>query len=183
MLHNMDILCLSVSDWDSIKQRPQHLAMELAKSNRVLYINPVYSLFTYLRHMKEKNRRINLTKEGKNLYILTCPPLLPLSERYLFIEKINYLIAFLLIKHSIRRLKLNYSVIWVNFPRLVRLAEKFSCNSIVWYDCMDNHSLFYPINSRGRKLIEKTEEELFQIADIISASSGELVFKCKKGSV
>jgi len=89
MLHNRDILCLSVTDWDLIQQRPHHLAMELAKNNRVLYINPVYSLFTYLRNIKNKNRRIYLTKEGKNPYILTCPPLLPLSEKYLFIEKIN----------------------------------------------------------------------------------------------
>jgi glycosyltransferase involved in cell wall biosynthesis len=68
MLENRDIIVVGIQAWDiEIGSNCKNIAAELAKHNRVLYVNPPLDRFSMMRDRKSERirRRIQIMKSGK----------------------------------------------------------------------------------------------------------------------
>ncbi len=68
------LLFLSMVRWETIWQRPQHLAIELSKYFRIFYVDPVaYSFYgavrNHLRGDRTRNFRPQLREINNNLVV------------------------------------------------------------------------------------------------------------------
>src|SRR5690349_11115922 len=78
MNRNCDIICFTLSRWDSEISSPAlSLAKEFAKTNRVFYVEHPYSWKDYFQYRSTPNvqARKEALLHGKNIY--TNPPSLP----------------------------------------------------------------------------------------------------------
>ena len=70
MIRNKDIVVVGLQPWDiKIGSNCKNIAIELARFNRVLYVNAPLDRITWLRHRKEPAvaKRVAIRKSGKNL--------------------------------------------------------------------------------------------------------------------
>lgn len=70
MIRNKDIVVVGLQPWDiKIGSNCKNIAIELARYNRVLYVNAPLDRITWLRHRKEPAvaKRVAIRKSGKNL--------------------------------------------------------------------------------------------------------------------
>jgi len=70
MIRNKDIVVVGLQPWDiKIGSNCKNIALELAKYNRVLYVNAPLDQITFLRQRKEPAvaKRLEIRSSGKNL--------------------------------------------------------------------------------------------------------------------
>lgn len=157
------ILIFPVIDWHFRVQRPQHLARELAKNNRVIYFTTEfnYSLRPgfVLVESPENNVlicKLNFNRVSVNLYKDT------LTE-----QNVKFLLKSL---NSVRRtLALGTTHSIVNLPFWTDLV-KYLPENFITYDCMDHHAGF-DNNEEG---MLKKEKELILASDLVITSAGRL---------
>ncbi len=185
-----DIICFSLSRWDSAISSPAlSLAKEFAKNNRVFYIDHPYSWKDYFKgkYTPEISSRKEALLKGKNVYSnppqlpsnitvvttrLTLPiNFLPNGALYKLLSKQNDKIVLNSIRQLIRDFQLK-DYIYVNFfdPYFVReLPEDIKPIRSV-YQSMDDISQVAYSNRHGTRL----EEEIIRNFDYTLCTSREL---------
>ena len=169
---NIDIVCFALSRWDaSISSPAVSLAKELAKSNRVFYIEHPYSYKDYITQGKS-NRQYT---DG-NVRVIT-PPLvypinfLPEGKIYKRLSAVN---NFILLK-TLRKTLIQHNIkeyIFINFfdPFFLRNIPDSLKPVRFIYQCMDDISQVAYTRRHGIRL----ENEIVQNADIVLCTSREL---------
>lgn len=190
MNRNCDIICFTISRWDSTLSSPSlSLAKEFARNNRVFYVDHPFSWKDYwtLRNTNEVKIRKNALLHGKDIY--SQPASLP-SNITVVTTGITYPINFLpsgrlydalsavndrIVLNTLRRLVKDYQLtnyIYVNFfdPYFVR---KLPADIRPWrtvYQSMDDISQVDYSNRHGLRL----EEEIISNFDYTLCTSREL---------
>ncbi len=165
------IFYLSCNQWDSIKQREQHLCEGLSQTYDVYYIEIAggsrRSLSWWLRCPRYSEKQVN-----EHLRVISLPNLLP--PGFLYKHSLSRTYADLYLSLAVRLIihrhtrDTNYYIVGVGHPRYpIALLSA----SLIYYDCMDNFSEFDPTNSSW--MINRYKE-IARHADIIIASSREL---------
>ncbi len=181
MLKNTDILYLGVNAWDSIVQRPQHLARGLSESNRVLYVDPsAFSVFTSLRLSfrgtgSEKTRRSGFRRLSGSLFVFTPPPLLPFSLWSMTSNRWNAWIVARMLSRVFVSLRFRPGLLWVSSPLGWPMVEQILARRVC-YDCLDNFPAFYP--DRRGALLARQEDRLLKQADAVFATEKQLAKRC-----
>ena len=182
MLANTDILYLGVNAWDSIVQRPQHLARGLSETNRVLYVDPTaFSVLTRLR------RSFGGTRDGRggrpvvrrlsdSLFVFTPPPLLPLSLWSTAVNDLNVRILARMLSRVFVTLRFRPRLLWLSMPLSLPVLKRVRADRVC-YDCLDNFPAFYPNDRRGT-LMARLEEALLREAHVVLATEGRLADRC-----
>ncbi len=187
---NCDIICFTLSRWDSAISSPAlALAKEFAKNHRVFYVEHPYSWKDYY---KEKHTTaIQLRKEallkGKNIYMnpgslpanitivtpqLTLPVnFLPNGALYKTLAKRNDEIVLKAIRRTIKDFNIQRFV-YINFfdPYFVRKLPADIQPLCTVYQSMDDISQVSYSNRHGTRL----EEEIIRNFDITLCTSKEL---------
>jgi glycosyltransferase involved in cell wall biosynthesis len=140
----MTLLYFGVIDWHFLRQRPQHLASELARTHDVLYTYPRAFIGTWigrkalphgaLRHWVEDPEN-----QGRRLHLYE-PMLLPKHKG----EVLRWVNRRLFARGLVRNLKasgLKPDWIWVGHPTQVVHLNSFPTTPVV-YDCMDHWTQF-----------------------------------------
>ncbi len=182
MLKDQDILYLGMNAWDSIVQRPQHLARGLSLDNRVLYVDPTaFSVLTRLRlglhgTGSERGWRPRLRRLSGSLSVFTPPPQLPLSLWSPTLNRLNAEFTARMLSRVFRELQFHPRFVWASSPQHLSLVKRLKADRVC-YDCLDNVSAFYPHDRRGA-LMKRQEEKLLQTADVVFATEKRLAEKC-----
>ena len=183
-IDNKDIIYIAQIHWDYLFQRPQQIVLRLAKRNRILYVEPVGTIFSWvasnlgLTKMKKHNIGGGLTKKSDSLYIYSLPEIfLPFFKGVRIINRINNSLLSLLIKRVTNKLEFRVGVLWLNFPTGVDLIDKVK-SGLVCYDCMDEHIYF--VNRLVRRSLSQMEREIVQKADVVFSSSERIFQRLKK---
>ncbi|MGQ9609144.1 MAG: glycosyltransferase [bacterium] len=176
MFKGESIIIFSSDDWDSgLKTSKYHIAIRLARENRVLFINSVglkksnISLFSL---SKVINRIIKCIKGckiiNKNLYVYT-PFVLPLQSK-LIIQKLNNHILTKSIKFLKKRLNLHDPIIFIFTPRVVDVVGNLNEKGVVYY-CIDELTGYKNINEDN---LRSSEKRLLETANCVIACSASL---------
>jgi teichuronic acid biosynthesis glycosyltransferase TuaH len=187
---NCDIICFTLSRWDSAISSPSlSLAKEFAKNNRVWYIEHPYSWKDYLRERNTEAVQSRKKALLKGLDIYTNPPSLP-SNITIVTSKLTIPINFLpagflydnlssindrVILKTIRRLIQDKGIkdfIYVNFfdPYFVRKLPPDIKALRTVYQSMDDISQVAYSKKHGERL----EEEIIGNFDYTLCTSREL---------
>lgn len=161
----MNILYFSPILWDSLKQRPQHIAEGLSKKHKVVFYEPVIS---FLNSLKSKNHLYKgYEKElSSSLKVKRLSGLLRLPRSLDIYDPLG-------INNISERLQLmsaykECDAVWLGSP-LYYSCFKGLKDKLLIYDKMDDYSFITP-DRRIRKLIQRNEIELIKSADIIFTS-------------
>ncbi|HVM87017.1 MAG TPA: glycosyltransferase [Puia sp.] len=180
MKKNYDIICLSLVRWESEIQSPATwLVRELAKTNRVFYINHPLSLKDFVYHKffrKEKVKVNEISSPEKNIVVatpnLTLPiNFLPNGRLYNWLKEINNKI----VAKSLRRLIKEFNItnfVYINFfdPYFLQHMPKGVNPVKTIYQSMDDISQVAYSKRHGERL----EIDVMQNSDIVLCTSREL---------
>jgi len=188
MLQNQDILIFALPRHDGQYESTSfNIAKELAKHNRVIYIDDPYSIKDVVRNFSrpEIKRRFRFfipfslgispwEQEGIRLNVLTLPPTIPINSLkpgalYNFFLKINTCIVGNRIARAIKKLGLK-KVIYINsfefyYPNLTKYIKPV----LNVYHCIDG--MIKPYTLRHGPRLERI---LVQEADAVISTSPEL---------
>ena len=190
MFKNEEFICISGMDFgDAFVASKQNIALELSRNNnRVLYVEYVepsktlFNLFKYPRFVGGKILRWlkGLRLKNENLYLYSPPPvMLPLGERFAFIERINQYLLKVLVQRVVRKLGFKRPILWIFIYNAVDLIggfnEKLSC-----YHCVDEWSELNVDDKNISRAIKTEEERLLRKANIVFTVSRPLYESKKK---
>lgn len=185
MLENEDIICLSTTSWDGIWGSRQQIMSRLAKSNRVIFVEPppeFRQLISGREYRKEALGSIAKWRRGvqlirDKLYVYPLPLLFPLRSLHLSnLLSTKWIAVFL--HRVMKELEVRSPIIWNYHPKSAELVEKLG-EKLFIYHCIDEFSAgrFGPF---FRKATIRQEEKLLQRSDIVFVWSKSAYEKKKK---
>jgi glycosyltransferase involved in cell wall biosynthesis len=177
----MDIVYIAAGTWEAILQRTQAIAIELAREDRVLYVNSTLHsvLGTARRILTGKSpARPGIREVQKNLMVLDLPPgPLPGGCNVHALNRGELWCASLRLRRWVEKLGFRDYILWIATPWAAHLAGYLD-PMLVCYDCMDNVPAFFP-PGRQRALVRDLEQWLIAHADVVFASAKELYDACR----
>lgn len=187
--NNYDIIFLALPRWDSkYSSTSLSLAKELAKNNRVFYIDNPFTIVDFFRLFRSKyiQRRLKSLIWGRdkihkpyshlNFYAITPHPIIPINFLpagfvYKLLAKINDKILFMSISDCLEKMKIHEFIFINSFNPLY--GKYFPANfkpQVKIYQTVDDISQSLYINKHGSRL----EEYHIKNSDITLTTSIEL---------
>jgi glycosyltransferase involved in cell wall biosynthesis len=175
-LTGQNIICFA-KDWSESPTSNNHVMVELAKTNRVLWLNSIATRTPKLssgRDLGKIFRKLasfarGVEKVGDNLWVYT-PVVLPLPHSR-FATRLNQVILRLTLKLLRQHLRMREFQLWTFLPNAADYVGILG-ESLVVYCCVDEWSQFNYLD--GAKTAE-AERRLLRSADIVFASAQSLV--------
>lgn len=172
-----DIVYLSRVPWDSLYQRPQHLAAGLAQRGRVLFVDTPRSTFhrRFVRPLLARRPvRPFLWQAAPGLHVLS-PGFVPFPPRW-WPPPGQYALSRLFVRWAMRRLGMSSAVLWAQDPRDLYFLDAVAPR-LICYDCMDDYALIAP-SPAVRPRLRALELDMLRKADLVFASSRDLAQRC-----
>lgn len=176
MLQNEDIIYVSNAWPGDNKTSAHHIAEELAKHNRLLYVEasgqraPRATTRDYKKIVQKLRKAWNRPRAViKNVYLYS-PIILPF-HKYAIVRKINDLLLGMFMKRSLRKLKFRDPVLWIVLPHYAAIIGKVASKCIVYY-CVDEYASQPNVDAEA---IMAMEARVLEQADVVFAVSEELV--------
>lgn len=171
-----NIICFA-KDWNENPTSNNHVMLELARGNRVLWLNSIATRAPKLgsaRDMKKIFRKLagffqGARRIGENFWVYT-PIVLPLPHSA-FASRLNKKILGITLKLLRRKLGMHEFQLWTFLPNVVDYVGTLDESLVVYY-CVDEWSKFNYVN--GNKTAD-AERRLLARADIVFASAQSLV--------
>jgi glycosyltransferase involved in cell wall biosynthesis len=174
MLEGNDIICFS-NDWDGDPLSKKHIALRLAKKNRVLWVNstgnrnPTASVRDFRRVLKklwQYCRGCRLVE--KNIYVFS-PLVIPFhgsrTARW-----INRWVLTWSLRQACRKLRFHKPITWTFVPSSGDVAGSLG-ERLVVYHCVDEYSQF---TGTDKTAILEMERRLIEKSDLVIVSSSRL---------
>ena len=169
------------NDWFAEnKTSSHHIAEQLAKHHRVLYVEcpGLRAPKSNVRDLKKLFRKLRqgFTKPTfitPNLAVCTLLQI-PL-HRFALVRWLNRKITYALIKHKFKSFKISQPILWFVIPHLPHLAQNLKHRLSVYY-CIDDYSAMPGVNPVE---VKKMDEQMTKTANLVFAASEE-IFKTKK---
>jgi glycosyltransferase involved in cell wall biosynthesis len=170
------IVCFA-KDWDETPTSNNHVMVELAKRNRVLWLNSIATRTPSLssgRDLKKIVRKLRsfsrgVRQVGDGLWVYT-PIVVPLPHSRLA-TALNRLILRLTLRALRRKLGMKQFQLWTFLPNAVDYVGKLGESLVVYY-CVDEWSKFDYLD--GARTAD-AERRLLGKADVVFAAAQSLV--------
>jgi glycosyltransferase involved in cell wall biosynthesis len=175
----VDILFLSPADWEGVRGRFHHFAIQLAQHNRVLYVDSIglrpttldrNDVQRILRRLLKRitGARLESAAADQDATVRHISPLvLPLRRRK-WIITINRILLLRFLRAQMRRYGFHDPLIWIAYPHpdVVAIIDRLSRGPVI-YDCVDAWDQFRGLHDGLRE----SEIALFQSADAVLATT------------
>jgi glycosyltransferase involved in cell wall biosynthesis len=183
MLSGQSILYFGPGTWEGMWRNRHQLMSRFARMNRVMYVEPVYSVFRYRKELlRGKQGWIDLfralgkpriSKIGDNLYIYHSPVYVPIFGRFP-LGKISWWIWNMLLKRTLRRLRFSRPIIWLSQPHHGYFLENFD-EKLIIYHVVDEYLAYPGVTPEGSAALEKSEKQLLEKVDLVIVVSEKLL--------
>jgi len=176
-----NIIYFSSDEWEGcLKTSQYHIARDLAKHCKVLYVNSIglraprasKGDFNKIRN-KLKQWLRGIQSVDFNLFVIT-PIVLPF-HRFHWVQILNRWLLIAFIKYCQFKLALTKPALITFLPNVVHLVGAFGEKKVIYY-CADQMSSFKGV---PQAVIKAMEEKLLRQADLVFATSRKL-FEDKK---
>ncbi len=179
-----DIIFIAAEPWEHYTwRRRHHVAWNLAKNNRVLFVEPPLTFLNPFRDIDLNWRHLlnlgRLKHQGKNLYSYSPARLFPLSlpgsGRFKYYERDRQRI-FKNLKNSIKKLKFKDPILWVYMDKYQYDYHGLFNEKIRITDWYDKFTAYSGIELQPGQIVsgKDREQKLLKNSDIIFAVSEEL---------
>lgn len=177
MISGEDIIIFSSDDWNSgLKTSKYHVAVRLARANRVLFVNsiglrsPNLSSRKDLGRMWEKLARFfrGAAKVQDNLWVFT--PLIIPFQRWALIRGLNRLILRASLRAVMAGLRMKTPIVFMFSQNMTALLGRLGEKQAVYY-CIDELTGYREVD---KEALAAMERELLAKADCVITCSEEL---------
>jgi glycosyltransferase involved in cell wall biosynthesis len=177
-LQGFDIVCLGTVEWLVVRSTAEPTMLRLAKTNRVLWVEPFRSLPTMFRELRwqrrgrKKSWGIRRTDEG--LWVYSPPPIgLPGVTRWPWSSRINGWILGKLLNRAMVKLGLRDPLLW---------TFRFDADAVIkrrqWrlsiYDCLDQDEALAR-SEKQRRMVRELDSALCRDVDVVFGITEYLV--------
>lgn len=164
-------LFCGVVPFASLRQRPQWLALGMARARRVLYLDPHRSL------AHERRLLPALSRVGDRLAVLTPASSLPVTGYARALNRLSFAWTARRVRACLATLGwAPPRVVVTSFPKQIDLVRGMTDARVV-YDVMDDYPRFFDAWQAG--VLRRMHRELLARADVVVASSRELARRCE----
>lgn len=183
-----DLLITGPVAWDGVDQRPHHFVRRLARSRRVLWLNPGLTLEiprfvaeplkalkagrAYLHTDHGRARLLYSPPELPNLRVLSVVGPLPFGGRSRLVHAANSVMVAAQVKAALAAFPLRDPIFVAEHPKAHALAKRLGIRTIV-YDSIDDFGAFEGWHKAA--VLDAYDRELLAAADLVTASSDGLV--------
>ncbi|MFQ6102734.1 MAG: glycosyltransferase [Candidatus Glassbacteria bacterium] len=175
-----NIVCLSWVTYDFVPLLMHHMMNKLKRENRVLFVDPPFSLATFLLHpslipnLKKqwKNWRAGIQTIDENMYLYTPPPLLLQYGILGANDRFNRKRIERSLRKVFQKIGFEEPILWVYAPFMISPSPRLG-SKLVIYGCHDEVSAF--VIPKRRKLgLSRLEREFIEKADIVFTTTKTL---------
>jgi len=163
-----DIICISTNHWTGLPTSKQSLMLEMARSVRVLYVEPPLDIFSVLGRRRRWPKLRGLRQVRPNLWVLS-PVALSVSSRpagrVAIVERLLPRVAA-----AVGRLGLGERVLWCFAPEHAALAGRLDERAVV-YSAADEPAAF----SSAPETTREMERRMLDVADLVLVVSEALL--------
>jgi glycosyltransferase involved in cell wall biosynthesis len=179
MIQGERILCFAPDPWSDIWRNRHRLLGVLARSNRILYVEPrlgIRQLGRKLRAGEVRPRhffRRRVEEVRPNLFVYHDPLHLPrtaLRGAGPLVERARDR----LLRGALERLEMSRPILWIVRPDGHDLPGKFG-EKLVLYQIVDDYSQYAGMSPRARARLEQEEQALASKADVVIVTSERLL--------
>jgi glycosyltransferase involved in cell wall biosynthesis len=170
-----DIVCFSTHYWDERWFRKQEFMSRFARANRVLYVEPSFSIVrrpeSHLREAATNRLAVaRLEDRGGGVHLLTPPRGLPkwTDPR---IERLNYAWYGRIVGRAMRRLGFREAVLWLYRPSFVHGLGSLPHRHLV-FDLVDDLAAYG--SEEGASHVEQDVLELVRGSDLLVVTAKTL---------
>lgn len=177
MIENEHIVIFSSDDWDSgLKTSKYHLAVRLARTNDVLFVNSIGLRSPQLSSGRDLGRMWGklaafvrgAERVGDRLHVLT-PVVVP-YRRWAFVRALNRRLLLANLRRAVRRLGLGDPILLIFSPNVADVVGRLGERLAVYY-CIDELTGYREVDSTA---LAASETELMNMVDCVIACSQAL---------
>jgi len=182
VLSGENIVCITRRPWHSTWKTDQQIMSRLARTNRVLYVNPPRPLREAVRQALGVVSRVPVVSSPReNLHIYQEPILLAGWGRgHLFSRAYNRVAERLRIAHlreTTRRLGFHSPILW-SYDPLASWAIGAFGEILFVYSVIDNYDEYFSTGEIWHTRVRASHRELMRRADVVFAVSEPLLQQC-----
>jgi glycosyltransferase involved in cell wall biosynthesis len=174
MLEGNDIICFS-NDWDGDPLSKKHIALRLAKKNRVLWVNstgnrnPTASVRDFRRALKKLGQYCTGCRRVENNIYVFSPLVIPFHGSRAARWMNRWILAWSL-RRACRKLSFYKPITWSFVPSSGDVAGSLG-EQFVIYHCVDEYAQF---TGTDKTAILAMERRLIEKSNLVFVSSGRL---------
>ncbi|HYP12784.1 MAG TPA: glycosyltransferase [Bryobacteraceae bacterium] len=178
-----DIVFLNSIDWLVIKSTGEYTMLGMAKSHRVLIVEPLTSIVTAIRVARSQARKYGkksgLRRVSDNVYVYGAPPVgLPGLSRWRWPLKFNSILMAWLIRRVMKKLAIEDPIVYTYAYDSAEIVKRLpSCLTV--YECLDQDEVLAK-DERHRALVQEREETLCRQVDMMISITEELAAPRRK---
>lgn len=179
----MDILFLSPADWTGPRGRFQHIALHLARNNRLMYADGLGVRPVSRRDWRRSSSKVadwfrpGASRPVTNTDVQRITPLAIPVQGSSPVRRINHSLLYRFISRHLQKSDFRDPLVWIAYPHpdLVAILDRFAPHAVI-YDCVDD----WPAFQRAYANLAATEERLARRADIVFATATSLQEKLSR---
>ncbi len=182
MLEGHSIIYFGPEVWSGMWRNRHQLMSRFAQKNRVMYVEPVYSMYR-LRNLVRNGtsgiseiwkelKKARVTKEGNNLFIYHSPLYVPIFGRFP-LNKISWWVWKVLFRRTLRSLGFSKPIIWLSRPVMSRFIGNFG-EKLTVYHVVDEYLAYGEMDTESRTRLKMLEGELLKKVDLAIVVSDNL---------
>ncbi|HIE47600.1 TPA: glycosyltransferase family 1 protein, partial [Candidatus Bipolaricaulota bacterium] len=180
MLAGQNILCFATDRWSSIWRNRHQIMSRLARTNRVLYVEPyTYPANEALKALvKLQERGAQLEHIADNLWVYQHPTWGFIS-RWAILDQLGLRLRVLALRQVLKKLQMESPILWVVDPRHRNMVGHFK-ESLVCYHVVDNYAAAPWRSAQARAVMEAEERFMLSVADLVLVTSPTLLADKKR---
>lgn len=166
-MKNKDVVCFSTHYWNEPWFRKQQFMLRFSENNRVLYVEPSFSIIRKPHHDFCRNQYLKpiLYEINNNLWVLTPPRHLPKMTSPFFSNLNNYWQA-IWANMVINQLDFKDIVLWLYWPTSGSL-QKYIKHGCLIFDICDNYFAYNLNDSKNSLFVRSCTEKLIHNSDYL----------------
>jgi glycosyltransferase involved in cell wall biosynthesis len=174
----MDFVSLSLNYWEDLWQSRHQITFELAKTHKVLFVSPPFSLAEVLAdRRKGELPKSGLQHRHANLHSLVFPKFLCHTYRFPRVAKLTKYLREMHVRYVMRKFAFHDTVLLIWHPQFVDWVGTLGESLICYY--VDDDFAGYAGDSAERvKTILTNEDKLLRQADLVFAN-GPVLLRAK----
>jgi glycosyltransferase involved in cell wall biosynthesis len=175
MLTGQNILCLATDPWNSIWRNRHQIMSRLAQANRVLYAEPhVLAANEALKATFKPQQSAPRLKHIANGLWVYRHPTWGFISRWTALDQLGLRLRIFALRHALKKLKMSSPILWVVDPRHGKMVGQFE-ESLVCYHVVDNYAAAPWHSEHARMAVEKGEQFMLSVADLVIVTSPALL--------
>jgi len=175
-LSEQDILCFATDPWSSIWRNRHQIMSRLARTNRILYVEPTCYTLSSLRRREIRwsdVRRPRLTPVMENLWLYRHP-VYGLTSGRRVVDCLGSWLRIASLRCTMRQLGMKRPILWLCRPTTVDMVGHFN-EALVCYHVVDEYTAYSFFEPARRQQMMVAERRLLNLADIVLVVSPTLL--------